>query len=317
MWLLLYLVFSKNKRLTFLKLIRYKNLLLIILTQVLVHYGFLKALHLPVLLTHFNFALLVIATVCIAAAGYIINDLNDVESDLINKPSKTYIPHYFSENFAFNSYLVFNIGGVGLGFLLCNRLGLSNFTTVFVLISALLYVYANFLKRVILIGNLVVSLVVASAIFILLIFDILPFLNSFQKELLTPFSVVRDYGIFALLLNFLRELVKDIEDANGDYAVGIKSLPILLGLERTAKIAGYISVVYIFTILGYIYLYVQTNVWLSLYLVAAVIVPLVLFCIKARYAEKQKHYAYLSKLLKFIMLTGILSLGVLTLTLKY
>ncbi|MFI8380164.1 geranylgeranylglycerol-phosphate geranylgeranyltransferase [Leeuwenhoekiella sp. NPDC079379] len=302
---------------TFLKLIRYKNLLLIILTQVLVHYGFLKALHLPVLLNHFNFTLLVLATVCIAAAGYIINDLNDVESDLINKPSKTYIPHYFSENFAFNSYLVFNIGGVGLGFLLCNRLGLSNFTTVFVLISALLYVYANFLKRVILIGNLVVSLVVASAIFILLIFDILPFLNSFQKELLTPFSVVRDYGIFSLLLNFLREIVKDIEDANGDYAVGIKSLPIVLGLERTAKIAGYISVVYIFTILGYIYLYVQTNVWLFLYLVSAVIVPLVIFCIKARYADKKKHYAYMSRILKFIMFTGILSLGVLTLTLKF
>ena len=197
------------------------------------------------------------------------------------------------------------------------QLGLSNYATVFVLISALLYVYSNFLKRVILVGNLVVSIAVASSIFILIIYDMLPLLNTYREELVTPISILRDYGIFALMLNFLREIVKDIQDANGDYAVGIKSLPIVLGLERTAKLTGYIAVIYIFTILGYIYVYLQSNVLTSIYLVAAVIVPLVFFCIKARYADKQQHYAYLSKLLKIIMLMGILSLGVLTLTLKF
>ena len=287
------------------------------LTQVLVHYGFLKALQLPTALTDLYFGMLVLATLCIAAAGYIINDSIDVESDLINKPQKTYIPKPFSQNFAFNAYLILNIIGVGLGFLMSWQLGLSNYATVFVLISALLYVYANFLKRVMLVGNLVVSIAVASSIFILILYDMLPLLNTYQKELLTPISVLRDYGIFALMLNFLREIIKDIQDANGDYAVGIKSLPIVLGLERTAKLSAYIAVLYIFTILGYIYVYLQANVWTSIYLVAAVVVPLVFFCIKARYADKQQHYAYLSKLLKIIMLMGILSLGVLTLTLKF
>ena len=287
------------------------------LTQVLVHYGFLKALQLPTALTDLYFGMLVLATLCIAAAGYIINDSIDVESDLINKPQKTYIPKPFSPNFAFNAYLILNIIGVGLGFLMSWQLGLSNYATVFVLISALLYVYANFLKRVMLVGNLVVSIAVASSIFILILYDMLPLLNTYQKELLTPISVLRDYGIFALMLNFLREIIKDIQDANGDYAVGIKSLPIVLGLERTAKLSAYIAVLYIFTILGYIYVYLQANVWTSIYLVAAVVAPLVFFCIKARYADKQQHYAYLSKLLKIIMLMGILSLGVLTLTLKF
>ena len=197
------------------------------------------------------------------------------------------------------------------------QLGLSNYAAVFVLISALLYVYASFLKRVILVGNLIVSITVASSIFILIIYDMLPLLSAYEEELVTPISILRDYGIFALMLNFLREIVKDIQDANGDYAVGIKSLPIVMGLERTAKLTAYIAVVYIFTILGYIYVYLQANVWTAIYLVAAVVAPLVFFCIKARYADKQQHYAYLSKLLKLIMLMGILSLGVLTLTLKF
>ena len=300
---------------TFFKFIRYKNLLLIALTQILVHYGFLKALDLPTALSDLNFFILSLATLFIAAAGYIINDIQDVAIDRINKPKKTFIPAPFSQNSAFNYYLVLNISGVGLGFLLSYRMGFGNFATLFILISALLYVYANFLKRVLLLGNLIV--IVASAIGIVMVFDTIPVLQGNEQQLVNPLSVLKDYAVFALMLNFLREIVKDIEDANGDYAAGIQSLPILLGLERTAKLSAYIAVIYIFTVLGYIYVYLQANVWISAYLVIAIVIPLVFFCIKARYAEKHKHYSFLSKLLKLIMLLGILSLGVLTLTLKY
>lgn len=290
---------------------------MILLTQVLIHFGFLKALEIPTALNNLQFALLALATLCIAAAGYIINDLNDIDSDRINKPDRVYIPNPYSETRAFNFYLVLNIAGVGLGFLLSYMMGLINFATFFVLVSALLYVYANFLKRVVLVGNLVVSIVVAAAIIIVILYDMVPLLQRYSNELMTPILILRDYAIFALMLNFLREIVKDIEDANGDYSVGIKSLPILVGLERTSKLSAYVAVVYIFTILGYIYLYLQENVWTSIYLVAAVIIPLVYFCIKARYADKKAHYSHLSFVLKLIMVSGILSLGVLTLTLKF
>ena len=290
---------------------------MILLTQVLIHFGFLKALDIPTALNNLQFALLAFATLCIAAAGYIINNLNDIDGDRINKPDRVYIPKPFSETQAFNIYLIFNIAGVGLGFVLSYMMGLTNFATFFVLVSALLYVYANFLKRVLIIGNLVVSMVVAAAIFIVILYDMVPLLEGYSNELMTPILILRDYALFALMLNFLREIVKDIEDANGDYSVGINSLPILIGLERTAKISAYIAVVYIFTILGYIYFWLQTNVWTSIYLVTAVVVPLVYFCIKARYADKKTHYSHLSFVLKLIMLSGILSLGVLTLTLKF
>ena len=290
---------------------------MILLTQVLIHFGFLKALDIPTALNNLQFALLAVATLCIAAAGYIINNLNDIDGDRINKPDRVYIPKPFSETQAFNIYLIFNIAGVGLGFVLSYMMGLTNFATFFVLVSALLYVYANFLKRVLIIGNLVVSMVVAAAIFIVILYDMVPLLEGYSNELMTPILILRDYALFALMLNFLREIVKDIEDANGDYSVGINSLPILIGLERTAKISAYIAVFYIFTILGYIYFWLQTNVWTSIYLVTAVVVPLVYFCIKARYADKKTHYSHLSFVLKLIMLSGILSLGVLTLTLKF
>ncbi|MEE3245223.1 MAG: UbiA family prenyltransferase, partial [Bacteroidota bacterium] len=210
-------------------------MLLIALTQILVHYGFLKALGLPTALSDLNFFILSLATLFIAAAGYIINDIQDVAIDRINKPNKTFIPSPFSQNSAFNYYLVLNISGVGLGFLLSYQMGFGNFATLFVLISALLYVYANFLKRVLLIGNLIVSAIVASAIGIVMVFDTIPVLQGNEQQLVNPLSVLKDYAVFALMLNFHREIVKDIEDANGDYAAGIQSFPILLGLERTSK----------------------------------------------------------------------------------
>ena len=89
-------------------------MLLIALTQILVHYGFLKALNLPTALSDLNFFILSLATLFIAAAGYIINDIQDVAIDRINKPNKTFIPAPFSQNSAFNYYLVLNISGVGL-----------------------------------------------------------------------------------------------------------------------------------------------------------------------------------------------------------
>ncbi|MGB3775028.1 MAG: prenyltransferase, partial [Leeuwenhoekiella sp.] len=86
----------------FLHLIRYKNLLLLLLTQMLVHFGFLKALEIPVALSNGEFFMLALATLCIAAAGYVINDIEDVEIDRINRPEKRLIPLKITEKKAFN-----------------------------------------------------------------------------------------------------------------------------------------------------------------------------------------------------------------------
>tara|TARA_R110002020_G_scaffold425090_2_gene634521 strand:+ start:1553 stop:2470 length:918 start_codon:yes stop_codon:yes gene_type:complete len=303
--------------LNFLKLIRYKNLILILFTQCLIHQGFLGGLGIPVALSHFDFYLLVSATIFLAAAGYIINDIYDIEIDRINKPDKSFIPKIFSEKQAFNFYFILNILGVGLGFYLSYSMNLSGFALIFVLISALLYVYASFLKRIVLIGNLLISALVASSIFIIIPFDLLPILDRYPNELANPISVLRDYAVFAFILNFLREIIKDIEDLQGDYNNGIQSLPILLGRGRTSKIVAVLGIISIFILISYIYKYTYTNVLISGYLLFVIGGSLLYFSIKAWSADSKKNFAHLSFILKIIMLLGIFSLAVLTLSIKY
>jgi len=301
----------------FLNLIRYKNLLLLLCTQVLVHFGFLKALHIPVALSTGSFFILALATICIAAAGYVINDLEDVEIDRINRPKKRLIPLKITGKRAFNYYLALNIAGVGLGYFLSLNYGNSAYAAFFVFISALLYSYATFLKRMLLIGNILVSLLVASAIIIVVIFDLSPLVSTFGPSLTNPISVLRDYAIFAFLLNFLREIVKDLEDMDGDHANAVSSLPIILGRTRTVKIAGVIALIYIALLVIYIYFYLYTNVITTAYLLFIVGGSLLFFAIKAWSATSKKDFAQLSLYLKISMVLGVFSLGVLSLTLFY
>tara|TARA_Y100000815_G_scaffold250328_1_gene253000 strand:+ start:769 stop:1686 length:918 start_codon:yes stop_codon:yes gene_type:complete len=303
--------------LKFLKFIRYQNLLLIAGTQSIIHFVFLKALSIPAALSTLSFCILLLASLLIAAAGYIINDINDVAIDRINKPDRAFIPRFYSEATAYNYYFILNIAGVALGFFLSYKIGKSGFTTVFVLISALLYTYASFLKKVTLIGNLIVSLIVASSILVVIIFDLLPLLDRYSYELANPIAVLRDYAIFAFLLNFLREIIKDVEDVNGDRNYGVKSLAIIMGRERTSKVCSILAVVYIFLLIYYIYVYLYTNTITAGYLLFGICAPLLYFAIKAWSAENIKDFSRLSVLLKIIMLLGILSLLVLTLSLKY
>ncbi|WP_031425913.1 geranylgeranylglycerol-phosphate geranylgeranyltransferase [Flavimarina sp. Hel_I_48] len=301
----------------FLNLIRYKNLLLLLLTQVLVHFGFLKALDFPVALSTLDFFILVMATLCIAAAGYVINDIEDVEIDRINRPKKRLIPLKITEKRAFNYYLALNIAGVGLGYYLSVQSGNSAYAAFFVFISALLYSYATFLKRILLVGNILVSILVASAILIVVIFDLSALVSTYGPSLSNPVSVLRDYAIFAFLLNVLREIVKDLEDMDGDHAHGLSSLPIVLGRVRTAKITSVVALGYIALLVVYIYFYLYTNAITTAYLLFVVGGSLLFFAIKAWAATSKKDFARLSLYLKISMVLGIFSLGVLSLSLLY
>lgn len=300
----------------FLRLIRYKNLILLLFTQCLIHQGFLLALGIPVVLSPFQFFLLASATICIAAAGYIINDIYDIQADSINKPARSYIPSKYSQNRALNLFLILNTVGVGLGFWLSYSIDKSSFAVIFVLVSALLYVYAVFLKGIPVLGNLVISFLVAISILIVVIFDLIPLLQIYGRQYTAAIEVLRDYAIFAFLLNFLREIVKDIEDVDGDHAAGITTLPILLGRSRTAKITSVLGILYIFLLLGYIYLFLKENILTAVYLLVAVCLPLLFFSIQAWSAEKPQRFSQLSFYLKIIMVLGILSLAVLSISLK-
>lgn len=293
----------------YLNLIRYQNLFFIALVQVFIKYGLFQAFRVETALNHFGFALLVIATICIAAAGNIINDIYDVEIDKINKPNKVLIGKKISERSANRLFIILNITGVAIGFYLANSIGKPSFAALFIVFSALLYLYASYLKGILLIGNLLVSALVAMSLIIVALFDLFPAITSQNQATQSAvFKIVLHYALFAFFINFIREIVKDLQDFNGDKKGGMNTLPIALGRKRTIKIVFILGVFMVLGIVFYMYEYLYNEQTLLLYFLFAIVAPLLYFCIKAWDAETQKNFSFLSKLLKIIMFLGICSI---------
>ncbi|MEN2403090.1 geranylgeranylglycerol-phosphate geranylgeranyltransferase [Flavobacterium sp. MC2016-06] len=304
----------------FLKLIRYKNLLMLAFMQLLFRYAFLKQQNIPLALTDWQYGLLVLSTVLLAAAGYVINNIFDVATDTINKPQDVVIGKGISETAAYNIYIGLNIVGVAIGFLLSNIIQKPSFASLFILIASVLYFYATTLKQIMILGNFVVAALLSISVLIVGIFDIFPVTNAEnQAQMASLFSILTDYALFAFMINFIREIVKDIEDVNGDYNQGMNTLPVAIGISRTAKIVLGIAIIPFIVSLLYINTYfVQNNLYIvTLYAFAFVLAPLLYFIVKIFGAKTQKDFHHLSTVLKLILFFGILSILVITLNIKY
>lgn len=293
----------------FLNIIRWKNLAMIALVQCLIKYGLFEPFGISTSLTPFNFFLLIMATLCIAAAGNIINDIYDVETDFINKPEKIIVGKTISEKTAYNLFISLNVIGVGIGFYLSHAIGKSELFALFVIISALLYVYASYLKQTFLIGNIVISILVALSILIVGIFELIPAMTIQNQGIqLVFFKILLDYAIFAFLINFIREISKDIADIDGDYKSGMNTLPIVFGRERTSKILFILS----FIPLGAVIYYVINNLYTKpvavIYFLVFIIAPLIYLLILIFNAKTKKDFITISNILKLVMLFGILSI---------
>ena len=277
--------------------------------QSLVKYGLFHPFGVSTTLSHLDFIVLVLATLCIAAGGNIINDINDVSIDLINKPDKVYIGKSISEKNAYTLYFILTVLGVGLGFYLSNSIEKPGFAAIFIVISALLYIYATFLKSILLIGNIVISFLVALSIIIVALFDVLPATTLSNQSIQSiVFSIVLEYAFFAFLINFIREIVKDIQDIDGDKNGGINSLPIAIGRNRTAYVVFGLGAITVLIVILYMYTHLYNIQLAMLYFLFFLVAPLLYFCIKSWTAETKKEFAFLSGLLKLIMFFGICSI---------
>ncbi|MGE5944587.1 MAG: geranylgeranylglycerol-phosphate geranylgeranyltransferase, partial [Flavobacteriales bacterium] len=234
-----------------LNLIRWKNLLMIALMQLLIKYAFLEPYGATISLNTLGITLLIISTVCIAAAGNIINDINDVETDFINKPNKLIIGKSISEKTAYNLFIILNVIGVGVGYYLSNSVGRSGFFSLFVIISVLLYVYSTYLKQLFLIGNLIISFLVALSIVIVGVFELIPNITEQNQTIqLLYFKTILNYAYVAFILNVIREITKDVEDMEGDTKAGMNTLPISIGKEKTKYVLLGLSLITLL-IIGY------------------------------------------------------------------
>jgi 4-hydroxybenzoate polyprenyltransferase len=307
----------------YLKLVRYQNLALIVLMQLILRYGFLNLQMIPLFLTGWQFSLLVIATVLLAAAGYVINDIMDQDVDLDNNPDGVIVGKSISEEKAYNLYFALNITGMLLGFYITTLVDKTSFFSIFIISSALLYLYATNFKQTLLIGNIIVSLVTALSILIVGVFDVIPNLTlgtyAEYAQMKVLLYILLDYAIFAFLLNFIREIVKDMEDVDGDNNQGMRTLPIVLGIAKTSKVVfglGLFSTVFLMW-------YINTNMmsaklyYAVLYDIVFLVGPLLFFSIKIFNAATKKEFTMLSALMKWVIFFGVLSIVVVNLNIKY
>ncbi|WP_395052947.1 geranylgeranylglycerol-phosphate geranylgeranyltransferase [Flavobacterium sp.] len=304
----------------FLKLIRFQNLLLLALMQLIFRFGYLELINIPLSLFYWQYALLVFSTLFIAAGGYVINDIFDIETDQINKPNKVIIGKFISEDLAYKIYAGLTITGVALGFLLANSISHPNFAIIFVLIATLLYFYASQLKQIAILGNVTIATLLGFSVIIIGIFDIFP--NTFEvnkPQMTIAFSILLDYAKFAFILNLVREIIKDIEDIKGDNLHVMRTLPIVFGIEKTSKIAFALLLLPTLYLFYYIYNYLfSNNLYFGIfYLIIFVIAPMIFCLIKIWNAKEKQDFTASSKLLKWIIFFGILSIVVITLNIKF
>lgn len=301
----------------YLKLIRFQNLLMLAFMQLVFRYLFLEQSYVDLALTDFNYILLVIATVCIAAGGYVINNIMDQDTDEIAKPQNRVVGISISETVAYNWYIGLTIVGVGIGFYLSNVIYKPTFASMFILVATLLYMYATSFKQIPVLGNVVVALMLSTSIIIIGLFDILPAIdidNRFRMK--EAFDILMHYAIFAFIINLIREIVKDMEDMDGDYQSGINTLPIAIGVQKTKIIVGVLTVISI----GILAYYVNSNLfeldYVVYYAMIVIVGPLIYFGVKLLNAATKKEFHHLSLVLKIILFFGILSVAVIVYNLK-
>lgn len=292
----------------FLRLIRWPNLVFIVLTQVLFYF----CIYLPLYNQHqlIKLLLLTIASVFIAAAGYIINDYFDVNIDQVNKPQQNMVDKVIHRRWAIIWHLALSGAGVLLT-LYAVRLQhwfvvLANLTCVF-----LLWFYSTSFKRRLLIGNVVISLLTAWTILVLFFAFSNP-QNAFNAGDALSVRFFRRailYASFAFIISLIREAIKDMEDLEGDERYGCKTLPVVAGI-RTTKIYTGVWITVLLATLLILQIYVlQFGWWPSaVYSLLLVILPLASVIQKLRTASAKADFARLSSLTKRIMLAGILSM---------
>jgi 4-hydroxybenzoate polyprenyltransferase len=239
----------------------------------------------------------------ISSAGYIVNDINDLEGDKINKPNKVLALGTISIENAKIYYRVLNTLGIALGVILGFSLKNPSLSLLFVSTSIVLYFYSIKLKQLFLVGSLVIAALIAFTVLFLLFF--INNFNSYGSFELIGLKILVALAFFSFLINLLREIVKDIEDINGDYKLNRKTLPIVLGISRTKTIIKYIGLFTLIALLLIVFFFKIYTI-IIIYLIFFVLLPLAYFVFKLNKARTQKHFSNLSVLLKVVQLFGVL-----------
>jgi len=271
----------------FLRLIRPVNLAIIAITMYGVRY-YIYSFSPELFDNEYDFGLLVFSTLLIAAGGNIINDYFDVKADRINKPDRLIISKSIKRRWAIVSHWVFNVIAFLIAMYLCWKH--STFWYIFIHFTSIsfLWWYSAKLKKIAVIGNLVISALSVLVIFLTVLFTLkvndaklinhILFNSNDALFNISIFWIVFIFMLMAFLQNLSRELVKDIEDVAGDQLIHAKTLPMLIGEKNTLKIIGILLILFPISYLpGTLFYYTDFNWVLSLPITIAALLNCLLF----------------------------------------
>jgi 4-hydroxybenzoate polyprenyltransferase len=293
--------------------VRFPNLIFIIITQLLFEWCIYERIYPSDNPTErLNLLFLVAASVCIAAGGYIINDYFDQNIDEINKPTKVVVNRVIKRRWVMFWHLFLSLAGI---FFTSLALPLTDFWHLIlgnmVAIIAL-WIYSTDLKKKLLVGNILISLLTAWVIGILFFAKHPLHLHGLlrvEHQEVRFFRLTALYAGFAFVISLIREVIKDIEDMEGDRRYGCTTMPIVWGVN-VSKVFVAVWMVVLIGVLVALQIYALGMGWWhsALYCIVGIVAPLIYVLSKLFKANSSKDFHSLSTWVKLIMLTGILSM---------
>ena len=297
----------------FLKLLRPVNLGFLALSLLLVHYYLVGTLAKGALLSTTQYLVFLISCLLMTAGGYIINDYYDIETDKINKPHRLLTSANTNQiQIAYYTGIFLLLASIILGFILSFFAQNLSFGFSYVFAAMALLIYSQKLKRQMLLGNIMVSILTAYPYFLLFF---LLFVNQDSQVNLVVYRIFIFLMMMSFLLNMIRELIKDLEDINGDFSANYKTLPIQVGRDRAHFLVQLLIGIATVLLIG-ISLYFFSSYWLVLFFGIGVVTPLIYIAYQIREVKFSTNYYKLSQILKLIMLIGLLLLILLPQILK-
>ena len=278
------------KFLSLLSVVRGYNIAIIVLAQYLAAiFIFSPDKSLKHILLDPDLYFLMLATICVIAAGYIINNFYDVDKDLINRPQKTKIDSIVSQKTKLNIYFFLNFLGFIFGFLVSWRAAL--FFSVYIF---LIWLYSHKLKQYPL-----VKLFSAAVLAMLPFFAIFVYYKNFS-------TIIFTHASFLFFILLIRELIKDMESIKGDIVSDYVTIPIKYGEHFTKTL---ITVITFFTLPPIYFLMRYPEVGYMRYYFYASIAVLIVFLVLLWRSKTKKDYLILHTILKLLIIAGVFSLS--------
>lgn len=268
----------------------------------------------------FNFFLLVLTTVLLAAAGYAINDYFDTKTDLINRPETVVVGKHINRRYVMVLHIVLNISAIILGFYISWQIHLRKLIYIYIIITGLLWFYSTSYKKQFLIGNIIIALLTAMVPLTPVLYEIPPLNKEYFDTLLElkdnfndVFFWVAGFSVFAFITTLNREIIKDFEDFEGDAAYGSRTIPVVAGIKTSKTVTVSLTLL---TLALLIFVYIKylmypcsdciTIDYISgIYLFVFIGLPSLFLAFKIMKANNKKDWHTASTISKIIMLFGI------------